>query len=440
MDTAKYIKGSTASEIAASIESAITSDALKAESRLPTVRALAESLGVSHSTVASAYRTLQLRNLISSQGRSGTLVNPRPQFGPRPGLALPSGVRDLASGNPSPELLPPLGRYLPVEDAPPRLYGEKRNLEALLEIGREWFGAGGVDAEAMAVTNGALDAVERLLAATSAGDRVIVEDPGFWIVRDLLTAHGRLIEPVPIDQEGFRPEALERALGDPVAAIVYSPVAQNPTGAVLTERRATELRSILAGSPDAFLIENDHANLVAGATAGSLIEPNRKRWAVVRTVSKALGPDLRLALVAGDRHTIDTLESRQQLGTAWVSHIMQQTVARMLADVKVRKGFGEAAAIYDERRQALIAALAAGGVPAYGSAGMNVWVPVAEESSLVSQMIERGWGICPGERFRVRSEAAVRITISTLEPDDARKLAQDMAEVMRGADSSARSA
>jgi hypothetical protein len=73
-------------------------------------------------------------------------------------------------------------------------------------------------------------------------------------------------------------------------------------------------------------------------------------------------------------------------------------------------------------------ALAENGIPAHGRSGLNVWIPVREEAATVAQLAARGWAARPGERYRLRSGPAVRVTISTLEPKDARRLARDLAQ------------
>ncbi|WP_308209409.1 GntR family transcriptional regulator [Allokutzneria sp. A3M-2-11 16] len=52
----------------------ITSSALAAGTRLPTVRQLARDLGVSAGTVARAYRELETTGMLSTAGRRGTVV------------------------------------------------------------------------------------------------------------------------------------------------------------------------------------------------------------------------------------------------------------------------------------------------------------------------------------------------------------------------------
>lgn len=148
------------------------------------------------------------------------------------------------------------------------------------------------------------------------GDRVAVEDPGYSAVFDLLRALGFGAEPVAMDDFGMIPEALERVLQTGVAACILTPRAHNPTGAALDADRARDLRQLC----DAY------TGPIASVPACTVCHPTKARWAVVRSVSKALGPDLRLALLAGDATTVARVEGRQQLGAGWVSHILQGLV------------------------------------------------------------------------------------------------------------------
>ena len=105
------------------------------------------------------------------------------------------------------------------------------------------LGATGIGSDAIAVTSGALDGIERALQAnTRPGDLVAVEDPGFAGLFDLLRALGLALRPVPIDDRGMLPAELAAALGEGASAVVLNPRGQNPTGASLDQERAKELR------------------------------------------------------------------------------------------------------------------------------------------------------------------------------------------------------
>src|SRR5690242_330106 len=125
------IVGTTAHEIATSIETAVIAGELRPGDQLPPVRSLAAECGVSPATAAGAYRRLQERGFVHSDGRRGTRVVPQASgtaaavapaapsdrgrskitsHGPHVWRQSASGapLRDLANGNPDPALLPDL--------------------------------------------------------------------------------------------------------------------------------------------------------------------------------------------------------------------------------------------------------------------------------------------------------------------------------------------
>jgi DNA-binding transcriptional MocR family regulator len=426
------VRSTRASGIARELEAAIREGRLTPGERLPTVRSLASALGVSPVTVASAYRELRTRGMVTTAGRRGTQVSARPPLAP-PGLPPPpAGTRDLSSGNPDPALLPPHQpalRRLRVEH---RLYTERPGLPRLLELGAAEFGEDRIEAGSLAVVGGALDGIERVLEAhLRPGDRVAVEDPGFPRVFDLIRALGLVPEPVAVDNFGPMPHALERALASGPRALILTPRAQNPTGAALDERRARQLRTVLRDRPKLLLIEDDHAGAVAGEPALTLCDRDRQMWAVVRSFSKPLGPDLRLALVAGDPTTIARVLGRQLLGPGWVSHVLQGLAVELLSAAETGPLLRRARETYSARRAALIEALAARGIEARGRSGLNVWVPVPDEVATVGSLQQAGWAVAAGHRFRLRSPSAVRVTVATLSEDESERFASDLAHSLR---------
>jgi DNA-binding transcriptional MocR family regulator len=420
-----YLSGTSAVKIAASVETALSGGKLTAGDPLPPVRALADHLRVSPATVAAAYRMLRDRGVVIADGRRGTRVRPAPPIAFSADTAIPKGVRNLADGNPDPALLPDLQkRRLHLSQ---RLYGEELNDPDLITLAREQFRDDGVAAKSIAIVSGALDGIERVLREhLRPGDRVAVEDPCFTGVLDLLSALALAPVPVAIDDEGLLPASLRKALRT-CKALVVTPRAQNPTGAAHSPRRARELRALLSQSPAVLVVEDDHAGPVAGCEYRTLIDRKRPRWAVVRSVSKSLGPDLRVALLASDAQTHARVEGRQTLGIRWVSHVLQRIVVGIWRDrAPVR-----AQRVYGERRDALLRELRERGLEAHGASGLNVWIPVAEESATVQALAAKGWGVKAGERYRIVSAPAIRVTIATLEPRDAVRFAEDLAAILR---------
>ncbi|MFE9722520.1 aminotransferase class I/II-fold pyridoxal phosphate-dependent enzyme [Streptomyces sp. NPDC005794] len=421
------INGRRASDIAASVERGVASGDLEPGHVLPPMRELATLLGVNPNTVAAAYRSLRERGVIETAGRRGSRVRSRPASTARGSLRVeaPPGVRDLGDGNPDPALLPDLGEALAVAaEAYGRelgLYGDAAVVPRFAELARAGLDADGVPAGPVAVTSGALDAIERVLTAhLRPGDAVAVEDPGWGALLDLVPALGMRVVPVALDEEGPLPGEVERVLRAGARALVVTDRAQNPTGATVGSRRAKELRSVLAEHPGVLLIEDDHGHAIVDLPVHPLAGVT-ERWAFVRSVSKAYGPDLRVAVVTGDGLTVDRVTGRQRLGPGWVSGLLQRTVAHLW-----ETGAVDAAAVarsYGERRDALVRALGERGVTVYGRTGMNVWVPVSDETGAVARMLHSGWAVAPGARFRMVSPQGVRLTVSSLSVADIEPLA-----------------
>lgn len=409
------VGGASAREITASVEAGVREGTLPAGAVLLPVRALAKELGLAPGTVASAYRLLRDKGLVTADGRRGTRVSARPPVARvRTGSPTPPDALDLSTGQPDPVLLPALGPALAQLGPGPAAAPPARVLPALKRLGRVRLAADGVPSDAVTVTSGALDGLERvLLAHLRAGDIVAVEDPGWPNLLDLVAGLGLRIVPVAVDDHGPRPEALAAALRAGARAAVVTSRAQNPTGAAVTERRSTALRAVLADHPATLVVEDDHAAELAGVPLSALVGAT-PRWAFVRSVSKPLGPDLRLALVAGDETTVSRVEGRLAVTSGWVSTVLQQLVVALWSDPSLELALQYAAQAYAARRVALIAALAARGIPAAGRTGINVWVPIEDETEVVSRLLLAGYIVAPGARFRQQSAPGVRITVSGL--------------------------
>ncbi|MEV0036940.1 aminotransferase class I/II-fold pyridoxal phosphate-dependent enzyme, partial [Streptomyces sp. NPDC050804] len=412
------ITGRGAAEISASVERAVGAGELTPGQLLPPLRELATRLGVNPNTVAAAYRTLRERGVIETAGRRGSRVRPRPASTARGSIRVdaPPGVRDVSEGNPDPALLPPLHDALAAaarHDArEPGLYGQPPVDAEFARLARADLDADGVPAGPVAVTSGSLDAIERVLAARlRPGDAVAVEDPGWGSLLDLVPALGLRPVPVGLDDDGPLPADLDRALRAGVRAVVITDRAQNPTGAVVGAARAEELRALLGTRPEVLLIEDDHGHRIVDVPLHPLAGATES-WVLVRSTAKAYGPDLRLAVLTGDTETVDRVLGRQRLGPGWVSRLLQRAVVHLWTSGAVDARV--VARSYGLRRDALVTALAERGVEAHGRSGMNVWVPVADETGAVARLLHTGWAVAPGARFRMAAPPGVRLTVSSL--------------------------
>ncbi len=405
----------SASDLAERIEADVAGGDLVGGERLPSVRQLADIVSLAPNTVATAYRRLADRGVVVSRGRLGTFVLERPPLGHYAAPAVPPGSIDLASGNPDVRLLPDLGPHLP-RSGRSTLYTDPFVVPELHDAARAWLAGQGVSSDRVAVTSGALDAIERVLAAhLRAGDMVAVERPGWSAVTDVVRALGMRVVGIDTDDRGMIPDSLGERLGS-LDAVVVTPRAQNPLGSAFDDERRADLARTLSANPEVLVIEDDHCGPVSGSELITLGR-GRRRWALVQSMAKTLGPDLRLALVTGDDMTLDRTVGRFSIGPGWVSRILQLTVASMLSDSGVASLLNRAEQSYRSRREALVDGLRRSGIHgATGRSGLNVWVPVVSEQSAIDAAAQAGFAVRAGAPFDSRTPA-IRITVSNLDLD-----------------------
>ncbi len=423
---APAVEETTPHGIAAAVARLITSGDLAPGDRLPTVRELAGDLGVSPATVSHAWQALSGVGLIVSRGRSGSFVRepPRKWLPPRyQGLAgqLEATRLDLSTGTPDPELLPALG---PAFSRVATRAGTTSYLDepVIPELEAALRSSWPYPVEALTVVDGAMDAISRAMElVVRFGDRVVVEDPGFPPIFDLLEHFGAVRVPVGVDEYGMRPDLLEQALILRPTAIVLQPRAQNPTGRSLTPERAGELAKVIRRSRhanDAIVIEDDHSGSISAVGDVSLGAFIPGQVLHIRSFSKSHGPDLRIAGIGGPTILIDQLVARRILGPGWTSRMLQTVLFDLLTDATSVSEVADARRIYRARQRSLSAALYANGVILPPADGINTWMPVADERSAIVQLAAAGIRVAAGTPFQANGAGAfVRVTVGHVRDD-----------------------
>ena len=436
IDDDLVISGGTAAEIADSVRALVDRGDLAPGAGLPSVRALAEQLGVNRNTAVAAYRILARSGVVVSLGRGGTRVAQR-QAVAQEGFAAAGSLRDVATGNPDPRLIPDLGPALTSAAGRPVLYGEPVIDPGLEQWARDWMtpDAPGDPADVrLTLTSGAVDAVERLLTqALMRDDAVALEDPCFLASIQIARHGGYRAVPVPVDVEGMTVDGLRAALEQGVRAVVCTPRAQNPTGASLSERRAAELREVLADHPYVLVIQDDYYSFLSRRPFHSIVGPGHRRWALLRSVSKFVGPDMCLAVTATDPETAGRLAQRLSPGTTWVSHLLQRITHAVMTDPDALALIERAGAHYAARNAAFADRLTAQGLPVLAGDGVSLWVPVpAPAREVAEQLMRRGWLVRTGDEFQLEPgtepSRSLRLTVHDLDEEAMRRLAEDLAE------------
>ncbi|MBD3751478.1 aminotransferase class I/II-fold pyridoxal phosphate-dependent enzyme [Microbacterium sp.] len=439
LDTPPAIAGSTATDIAESVRGLVERGMLVPGDALPPVRTLAERLRVNRNTVVAAYRHLAQAGTVVTRGRGGTLIAGSPRM-PQEGFAAGTVLRDLGTGNPDAALIPDPARVLSRVIGRPVLYGEPVIDREFETWASAWMRQAMVDQPELrlTITGGASDAIERLLGQSlTRDDAVAVEDPCFLSTMNILRLGGYRAVPVPVDHEGMTVAGLRAALDAGVRAIVSTPRAQNPTGASLSAARAAALRAVLAEHPYVLVVEDDHFSLLSERPFHTIVGPEHERWALIRSVSKFLGPDMCLAVTASDPDTAARLALRLSPGTTWVSHLLQRLAHALLTDDAVRDDIRRAGAHYAARNAAVAQLLQDAGVPAHAADGLNLWVPLGAPARAVGEhLMRRGWLARSGEEFVLAGADAaqhLRLTVHDLTDAEATRLASDLSAAIDAA-------
>jgi DNA-binding transcriptional MocR family regulator len=269
--------------VCSALRARIESRALVKGARLPSVRRLSEELEVSKSTVVEAYDRLAAEGLVEARRGSGFFVAAPPQpfvlaSAPRldPAVDLVAIVR--AAMEERPEELQPASGWLPEDWLPSEgvdrairlvLRGSSKNklrydspfgYEPLRRLIAARLGERGlpVDPARIVLADSTTQAIDLALRFhVRAGDRVVVDDPCYFNLAQLIGAHRAELTAVPYTREGPDLAALERIFAErrPRVYVALSGP-HNPTGTTLSAATAHRVLT-LAEKYDVVVVEDD---------------------------------------------------------------------------------------------------------------------------------------------------------------------------------------
>lgn len=421
---------SSSREVVDAVTAAIRGGELSPGDALPSVRSIAQASNLSPGTVALAFRILRDRGIITTAHGRRARVSMQPVSQRSMELRVPDTAINLAVVGPDPDLLPDVNAVLARAPFRTTLYDTENVEPQFRAVLTDQFAADGIPGE-LTVTNGALDALERIFRThLTPGDAVVVEDPSWSSALGLLRLLNLTVVGAEVDDRGITEEALHAALASRrISAVLITPRAQNPFGSALDAERAAGLRRILDAHPHVLVIEDDHAGHLSDGPALTLTQ-GREHFAVIRSMNKALGPDLRVAAMMSDEATADAVQRRMLLGPGWVPHFVQRVAASLLEDADAVAAVHHAREVYALRRESFLAALERRGIPAHGRSGLNVAIPVPDETATVSRLLLQGWAVRAGSYFRVDTEPFIRVCTATLVPSQGEALAEAIADVL----------
>jgi DNA-binding transcriptional MocR family regulator len=422
---------------------------LRPGARLPSIRALARSQAVSASCVIEAYDRLVASGWLEARHGTGFFVAER-----KPGLAvddtqpwgeagdgnwrqfreghdellklgcgwLPSSwraatelaqaVRQVSRGNPQDlfDYCPPLGL------ASLRQQLHKRLAQLGIAAGPEHI----------LTTHGAshgLDLLVRTLLRP--GDTVLVENPGYYNLYNLLRQHQVHMLPVPRTAEGPDLAAVETLLATHKPRCLFiNSLYQNPTGTSLTPKVAYRLLE-LAREHDLRIVEDDiYADFQEGPATRLATLDSEQRVIYMASFSKTLSSSLRVGYLVADPALLARLAELKMVSGIGTSRFAEQVVGHMLANGSYRKSVQRLRVRLGQHMAKLLGQLEQAGWQVFCEpcGGMFVWarVPGRDFASLEQVAREHAVLLTPGSAFDYQGTPSSWLRINVAYGQDSR--------------------
>ncbi|AUU02791.1 PLP-dependent aminotransferase family protein [Raoultella planticola] len=416
--------------IARQLKSAIEHGELAPGSRLPASRVYAQELGVSRATVENAWGELVAQGWLERRGQAGTFVSERlsPLRGEparRPTDIAPTAPQPFQLGLPALDLFPRglwarvMGRRLRTQTrfdlAPGDPCGEMILRRAIVDYLRLSRSIECLPEQVLVTGNYA--ASMRLLLRTLAqpGQHMWMEDPGFPLIRPVITGEGGVIDPVPVDEEGMDVAWAQRHYPDAHFALL-TPAHQSPLGVALSLSRRRQLLA-WAARHDAWIIEDDYDSEFR--YRGKPLPPLKSLDAPQRVIyagsfSKSLFPALRAAWLVVPLPQVAAFRQQAELMSCSVPTLWQQTLADFIHEGHFWRHLKKMRTCYAQRRQWLESALLAQGfsvVPQLGGIQLVITVN-GDDRALAVKARQAGLSVQALSDWRMQSRGEGGLLVS----------------------------
>jgi DNA-binding transcriptional MocR family regulator len=292
-------------KIVSALERDLGLGAVAGGARLPPQRSLADQLKISVGTVTKAYLEAERRGLVRAHVGRGTFVSE-------------TGNQRTASRAGLERLVDLSLNVIPHEAAARRLLSTstaKRNSELLDALAyspptgpeshrlaaRAWLSRVAnfaPDSTRLLMTSGAQQAMSLVFGLLCRPkDTVLCEAATFFGMQRLAEYRGYTLHGIPMDDEGLRPDALERAVKSTRAKVLYAmPTVQNPTSRTMSSRRREDIARIVRRH-ELWVVEDDTYALFAPRAVSPLASILPERCFYLASVSKSLSPGLRVGFL-----------------------------------------------------------------------------------------------------------------------------------------------
>ena len=450
--------------------------------KLPPTRELAAAAGINHLTAARVYRRLAEMGYVTAAVGRGTFV----RSAPPPAAAVDSeddewqsvvlperasswaqsaafeasfrftdeeDVLSVAAGFPAPELVPAdelaeVSARVFAELGPAALaYVSAEGVPALREELAQRGARSGfaTHAEEIIVTSGARQGLE--LAARALlrpSDVAVIESPSFIGMLVSLQDTGARVLGVPVDEDGFDVDALERILArHEVKVVALQTACQNPTGRDTSAERLERLAA-LAKERSFFIIEDGvYATLrYQGEDRKRLRAAAPGHVIYVDSVSKTVGGGLRLGWLAAQGPVLGRLAALKANADMGTSTLVQEIALRYLRSGAHEDLIERVTGEYRRRRDAMCDALEKHlgdeltfDVPV---GGHHVWATLRrplDERTLYLEAVRAGVTYTPGSATTVETpvRTSMRLSFGMCTPEELDEAVRRLAAAVRSA-------
>ncbi len=414
--------------------------------RIPATRELAGLIGLNRTTVSAAYELLERQGLIRGHvGRGSFVERPvRAAIGPASQIAVqtqipvtPSGIISFATSRPASELFPmeecrrTIAEVATGADLIRILQlGSPLGYEPLRDYLREQMRVAGSlgPADNLLMTSGCQQAQDLLIRTlVQPGELVMVEDPLYPGLREVLQRAGARLAGVPVTSAGLNLDEAGRVLQrERIKLIFVTPTFQNPTGATLPQAARADLIR-LAAQHGAVIVENDvYSALRYEGEPVPSIKQMAAGGAVIQlgSFSKIAFPGLRVGWILAPRPVIESCAASKQWMDLHSDHLSQAVLLQFAQSGRLEAHTKRVVAAGGEKLATALSACAdclpEGTEFTRPSGGMNLWVKLPnplDASAMLRHAEERGVSYLPGRYFAIgRGEpGSLRLSFAGLE-------------------------
>ena len=401
--------------------------------RLPSERAMADTLRVSRTTVTAAYAQLREDGYLNARrgARSTTALPVAPAPAARVQIATPA-MSLAAAALSAPAAAVSEAFVEAIHDVTPYLHRvghELVGVDVLREAIAERYCERGLPTEPdeVLVTTGALHAINLVLTTyVQPGDRVLVEQPTYHGALTSITTAGARPVPVAMTESGWELDAIQAAVQQLSPSLAYLiPDNQNPTGLTMPAHDRKRLAEIIAETRTRTLIDETILDMwldeAVPEPMAAAMTTRRDLVLTVGSMSKSFWGGLRVGWIRAERSTVATIAALRPSIDMGTPVLEQFAAARLLAQRD--ELLPERREILRARRALLLSLLdqhLPDWEPGGGYGGMSLWVrlPAPMSTALSAAASRMGLELPAGPRFGVDGTLERFVRVPYALPED----------------------